>query len=101
MPAEGGLVRQRRVGFGKRDLVGDGSSDNINIRDLTLLGCSHSFAQPTVKAKLLADYDARVAAFEKKYGTDAASAADALGKLAAVKSVTYGYAKRTWGLEFK
>ena len=57
--------------------------------------------QPEVKAKLLADYEARVAAFEKKYGTDAASVADALAQLATVNPVTYGYAKRTWGLEFK
>ncbi len=62
---------------------------------------SYSFAQPDVKAKLLADFHAQMAAFEKKYGSDAATAADALAKLATVKPVTYGYAKRTWDLEFK
>jgi adenosine deaminase CECR1 len=40
------------------------------------------FAQPEVKAKLLADYDARVAAFETTF------------------AVTYGYAARTWKLSF-
>ncbi|MBI5767550.1 MAG: adenosine deaminase [Verrucomicrobia bacterium] len=59
---------------------------------------AHSFAPPDVKQKLLADYAARVAAFEKKYA--AGSVADALARLAAVRPVTYGYAKRTWGLEF-
>lgn len=60
-----------------------------------------SFAQPEVKAKLLAAYDEGVAAFEKKYGADAATPDAALAKLAAVKPVTYGYARRTWGLEFQ
>ena len=60
-----------------------------------------AFAQPEVKTKLLADYDARVAAFEKKYGpAGSPTLADALAQLATVKPVTYGYAKRTWGLEF-
>ncbi len=54
-----------------------------------------SFAQPEVKAKLLADYDNAVAAFEAKYAP-----ADSLAQLKAVKPVTYGYAKRTWGFAF-
>ena len=58
-----------------------------------------SFAQPEVKAKLLADYEARVAAFVAKYG--AGSTTDALDRLRTVKPVTYGYAKRNWSLEFK
>ncbi len=62
---------------------------------------AHAFAPADVKAKLLADYEARIAAFEQKYGADAATTADALAKLRDVKPVTYGYAKRTWGLEFK
>ena len=61
----------------------------------------HAFVQPDVKAKLLAAFEARVAAFEKKYGADSPTVRDALAKLAAVKPVTYGYAKRTWGLEFE
>ncbi|MBL9202653.1 MAG: hypothetical protein JNL39_19225, partial [Opitutaceae bacterium] len=60
----------------------------------------HAFVQPEVKQKLLAAYAARVAAFERKYGADSPSVADALAKLATVKPVTYGYAKQTWGLEF-
>ena len=58
-----------------------------------------SFVQPEVKARLLADYATRVAVFEARYG--AGSVDDALALLAAVKPVTYTYAKRTWGLEFK
>jgi hypothetical protein len=60
---------------------------------------AHSFVQPAVKAKLLADYDSRVAAFERRYA--AGSVADALARLAAVKPVAYGYTRRTWGLEFR
>lgn len=59
----------------------------------------HAFVQPDVKARLLADYEARLAAFEAKYG--AGSPADALAKLRDVKPVSYGYAQRTWNLEFK
>lgn len=58
-----------------------------------------SFAQPDVKAKLLSAYDARVAKFAEKYGGGTVD--DALGALAAIKPATYGYAKRTWGFEFK
>ena len=60
---------------------------------------AYSFVQPDVKAKLIAGYEARVAAFEQKYG--AGQLADALAKLAEVRPVTYGYANRTWGLEFR
>lgn len=77
---------------------------NLSWAEIVELGrnsLAYAFAQPAVKAKLLADYEARVAAFEQKYGADAATTTDALSKLAAVKPVTYGYAKRTWGLEFK
>jgi len=59
---------------------------------------AHAFVQPDVKARLLADYDARVAAFEARYG--AGAVADALARLAEVKPVAYGYAKRNWDLEF-
>ncbi|MSU50966.1 MAG: adenosine deaminase [Opitutus sp.] len=60
---------------------------------------SFAFVQPGLKIKLMTDYDARIAAFEEKYATG--SVADALTKLGEVKPVTYGYAKRTWGLEFR
>jgi len=56
---------------------------------------TYAFVQPEVKAKLLADYEQAVAAFAEKYlGDDRAAA------LAAVKPVTYGYARRTWGFDF-
>ena len=55
----------------------------------------HSFVQPEVKARLLADYEREVAAFEAKMtGADWRDAAEG------AKPVTYGYAKRKWGLEF-
>ena len=75
---------------------------NLSWGEIVELGrnsLAYSFVQPDVKAKLLADYEARIAAFEKKYGAE--KLASALGQLAAVSPVTYGYAKRTWGLEFK
>jgi len=68
------------------------------IRELGRNSLSYSFAQPDVKAKLLADFEARMAAFEKKYG--AGKPEDVIAQLADVKPVTYGYAKRTWGLAF-
>lgn len=57
-----------------------------------------SFAEPAVKARLLEAYDQRVAAFAARYGDG--SVADALTRLSDVKPVTYGYARRTWGLSF-
>jgi adenosine deaminase CECR1 len=71
---------------------------NLSWEEIVQLGrnsLAFSFAQPEVKAKLLADYDAAVAAFEAKY-----LPADSLQQLASVKPVTYGYAKRNWGFPF-
>lgn len=51
-----------------------------------------SFAEPALKEKLLADYDHAVLAFEKKLGSDWNAA------LKAAKSVSYGFAKRRWGI---
>ncbi|MBL9190546.1 MAG: hypothetical protein JNK23_23915 [Opitutaceae bacterium] len=62
---------------------------------------ARAFVQPEVKAKLLAAYETRIAAFEQKYGAGSPTISDALGKVEKVKPVTYGYAKRTWGLEFR
>jgi len=76
---------------------------NLSWDEIVALGrdsLSYSFLQPEVKAKLLTEYDARVAAFEKTYGFNAATTSDALAKLTSVKPVTYGYAKRIWRLEF-
>ncbi|HEY4988301.1 MAG TPA: hypothetical protein VII09_00765 [Opitutaceae bacterium] len=58
----------------------------------------HSFAQPDVKAKLLADYERRIRDFEARYGAPALD--QAIGSLAAVKPVAYGYARRNWGFDF-
>lgn len=78
---------------------------NLSWLEIVQLGrnsLAWSFAQPDVKARLLADYENRVNAFEKKYGpADSPSVPDALAKLADVKPVTYGYAKRTWGFDFR
>lgn len=60
---------------------------------------ARSFVQPDVKARLLSEFDQRIATFEGKYGT--APIEGALGSLASVKPVAYGYAKRTWGLDFR
>jgi adenosine deaminase CECR1 len=59
---------------------------------------AHSFAQPDVKAGLLARYEKDIAAFEQRYGAPPAD--EAIGSLASVRPVTYGYAKRNWGFDF-
>jgi len=72
---------------------------NLSWDEVVTLGrnsLTYAFVQPDVKARLLADYDRAVAAFEAKY-----QPADSLAQLAAVKPVAYGYAKRTWGLVFQ
>ena len=71
---------------------------NLSWDEIVQLGrnsLTFSFIQPEAKAKLLADYDRAVAAFEVKFAP-----ADSLGQLAAVKPVTYGYARRNWGFPF-
>jgi adenosine deaminase CECR1 len=71
---------------------------NLSWDEIVELGrnsLAYSFVQPEVKAKLLADYDGAVAAFEARY-----QPAGALGQLAAVKPMAYGYAQRTWGIAF-
>lgn len=74
---------------------------NLSWDEVVALGrnsLEHAFVQPDVKARLLADYEARIAAFAARYG--AGSVADALARLAAVKPVAHGYARRTWGFSF-
>jgi adenosine deaminase CECR1 len=74
---------------------------HLSWSELVALGrasLEHAFVQPEVKAHLLADYAARIAAFETAYG--AASVDSALAALAGAKPVSYGYAQRTWGLVF-
>ena len=71
---------------------------NLSWDEIVQLGrnsLAYSFVQPDVKARLLADYERAVAAFESKY-----LPADSLAQLAAVKPVTYGYGKRNWGFPF-
>jgi adenosine deaminase CECR1 len=59
---------------------------------------AHSFVQPEVKARLLARFEQDVATFERRYG--ASTVDGALGSLASVRPVAYGYAKRNWGFDF-
>lgn len=58
----------------------------------------HAFVEPSEKARLLARYEERVAAFAVRHG--AGSVPEALDRLAEVRPVAYGYARRTWGLSF-
>jgi adenosine deaminase CECR1 len=59
---------------------------------------AHAFVQSDVKEALLSDYAARIGRFEALYG--GVPVDSALGSLAAVRPVAYGYAKRTWGFDF-
>lgn len=71
---------------------------NLSWDELVQLGrnsLAFSFAQPEVKAKLLAEYEAAVVAFEQKFAQGDFAAA-----LAGIKPVTYGYAQRKWGFAF-
>ncbi|WP_442887158.1 adenosine deaminase family protein [Congregicoccus parvus] len=58
----------------------------------------HAFVDSSTKRLLLSEYEADIAKFEQRFG--AGSVADALASLDAVRPVAYGYARRTWGLEF-
>ncbi|HYD83587.1 MAG TPA: hypothetical protein VEA63_06030, partial [Opitutus sp.] len=76
---------------------------NLSWDEIVQLGrnsLAYAFVQPDVKQQLLARYEAALAAFEKKYGTDAATSEAALAQLATVKPTAYGYARRTWQLTF-
>lgn len=59
---------------------------------------AHAFVEEEEKARLLARYEERVAAFAARYG--GGTVADALARLAEVRPVAHGYARRTWGLSF-
>ncbi len=75
---------------------------NLSWAELTGLARSsleHAFAEPELKAKLLAGYEARLADFAARL--EAGTPEDALAKIAATtRPVAYGYAKRTWGFVF-
>jgi adenosine deaminase CECR1 len=77
---------------------------NLSWDEIVRLGrnsLTYSFAQPEVKAKLLAEFDQRIEKFERKYGAENVTMDKALSQLAGVKPVAYGYAERTWGLRFQ
>jgi adenosine deaminase CECR1 len=54
-----------------------------------------SFAEPTLKKKLLESYDRDIRAFEQRFGGD-----DMPSKLQAVKPVAYGFARRRWAIAY-
>jgi adenosine deaminase CECR1 len=71
---------------------------NLSWEEIVQLGrnsLAHSFAQPEVKAKLLADYERAVSDFEAKF-----LPVDSLKHLAGVKPVTYTYGRRNWAFPF-
>ncbi|MBL9216391.1 MAG: hypothetical protein JNG83_13015 [Opitutaceae bacterium] len=71
---------------------------NLSWDELVQLGrnsLAFAFVQPDVKARLLADYEQAVAGFAEAYRP-----ADSLSRLAAVRPVAYGYARRNWGFSF-
>jgi len=65
------------------------------IRQLSHNSLAYAFVQPEVKARLLAEYDQALAAFEARF-----QPADSLKLLSEVKPVTYGYGRRNWGFAF-
>ncbi len=74
---------------------------NLSWDEIVALGrnsLEHAFVEAAVKQQLLKEYAAAVAEFEDTYGSG--SLADALARVDQVPAVTYGYAKRAWGLEF-
>jgi adenosine deaminase CECR1 len=54
-----------------------------------------SFLEEPAKARLLAEYDRDIRAFEQRFGGD-----DVPSKLQAVKPVAYGFARRRWGIAY-
>ncbi len=75
---------------------------NLSWAELVALGrhsLAFAFCDEVTKSRLLADYSARVAAFETAYL--AVPPAAALARLATeVRPVTYGYARRNWSIAF-
>jgi adenosine deaminase CECR1 len=71
---------------------------NLTWEELVTMGRNSlkwSFTDPALKARLLADYDRDVKAFESKFAGD-----DWTDRLKSVKPVSYGFAKRRWGISF-
>ena len=74
---------------------------NLSWAEIVKIGrnsLAYSFVEAPTKARLLADYDQRIRAFETRFGQG--SIEDALQALRVVKPVTYGYGLRTFGLSF-
>ncbi|MBC8010807.1 MAG: adenosine deaminase [Burkholderiales bacterium] len=75
---------------------------NLSWAELTGLARSslaHAFVEEPIKEKLLADYETRLAKFTATLAAGTPEAA-LTAVVATTKPVTYGYAKRTWGLSF-
>jgi adenosine deaminase CECR1 len=64
------------------------------IRQLGRNSLEYSFAEASLRAKMLREYDAALAAFEARF-----AGPDWQEKLRAVKPLYSGYTKRTWGFE--
>ncbi len=74
---------------------------NLSWAELTQLARNslvHAFVDDQTKQQLLADYEARLTAFETRFGAGDLNAA--LTEVDTVNAVAYGYALRTWGLDF-
>jgi adenosine deaminase CECR1 len=75
---------------------------NLSWPELTQLArysLEHAFVEDPVKTTLLEDYEKRLIAFEKRYSRGTIK--NTLNSLNKIEPVTYGYAKRTWGLSFE
>jgi adenosine deaminase CECR1 len=71
---------------------------NLIWQEVTQLGrdsLKWSFADPALKARLLADYERDLAAFERRFAGE-----DWAAPLRDVRPVAYGFAKRRWGIAF-
>jgi adenosine deaminase CECR1 len=70
---------------------------NVTWEELISMGrnsLAWSFCEEPAKSRLLRDYDQRVKEFEQRCSPDS------LAAIKTVKPVTYGFARRRWGIEF-
>jgi adenosine deaminase CECR1 len=70
---------------------------NVTWEELISMGrnsLAWSFCEEPAKSRLLRDYDQRVKEFEQRCSPDS------LAAVKTVKPVTYGFARRRWGIEF-
>jgi len=71
---------------------------NLTWQELTRMSrdsLKWSFADPALKARLLAEFERDLKAFEERFDTD-----DWVARLQEVKPVAYGFAKRRWNVAF-